>query len=81
MIKSKEEIVSVRRAAELADHALDQAWKHTKAGVNEAKILAEMQKVVLEGGGVYPANDYIIGSGSNALLCRYQSEKRNLSKI
>ena len=80
VIKSKEEIVYVRRAAELADHALDQAWKHTKAGVNEAKILAEMQKVVLEGGGDYPANEYIIGSGSNALLCRYQAEKRNLSK-
>ena len=79
VIKSKEEIVYVRRAAELADHALDQAWKHTKAGVNEAKILAEMQKVVLEGGGDYPANEYIIGSGSNALLCRYQAEKRNLS--
>ena len=81
VIKSKEEIVYVRKAAELADHALDQAWKHTKAGVNEAKILAEMQKVVLEGGGDYPANEYIIGSGPNALLCRYQSEKRNLSKI
>ena len=79
VIKSKEEIVYVRRAAELADNALDQAWKHAKAGVNEAKILAEMQKVVLEGGGDYPANEYIIGSGSNALLCRYQAEKRNLS--
>ena len=79
VIKSEEEIVYVRRAAELADHALDQAWKYAKAGVNEAKILAEMQKVVLEGGGDYPANEYIIGSGSNALLCRYQAEKRNLS--
>ena len=35
-----------------------------------------MQRVVLEGGGDYPANEYIIGSGHNALLCRYQSEKR-----
>jgi Xaa-Pro dipeptidase len=80
VIKSQEEIVYVRRAAELADSALDQAWKYTKAGENEAKILAEMQKVVLEGGGDYPANEYIIGSGHNALLCRYQAEKRNLSK-
>ena len=47
--------------------------------LSEAKILAEMQKVVLEGGGDYPANEYIIGSGHNALLCRYQSEKRFLS--
>ena len=79
VIKSKEEIVYVRKAAELADNALDQAWKHTKAGASEAKILAEMQKAVLEGGGDYPANEYIIGSGHNALLCRYQAEKRELS--
>ena len=79
VIKSDEEILYVRKAAELADLALNQAWKHAKAGVNEAKILAEMQKVVLEEGGDYPANEYIIGSGSNALLCRYQAEKRTLS--
>ena len=79
VIKSKEEIIYVKKAAELADRALDEAWKHTKAGASEAKILAEMQKVVLEGGGDYPANEYIIGSGHNALLCRYQAEKRKLS--
>ena len=79
VIKSQEEIVYVKKAAELADNALDQAWKYAKNGASESKILAEMQKVVLEGGGDYPANEYIIGSGHNALLCRYQSEKRNLS--
>ena len=79
VIKSDEELIYVKKAAELADSALDEAWKYTKAGASEAKILAEMQRVVLEGGGDYPANEYIIGSGDNALLCRYQSEKRNLS--
>ena len=79
VVKSKEEIVYVKKAAELADKALNEAWKYTKAGASEAKILAEMQRVVLEGGGDYPANEYIIGSGHNALLCRYQTEKRNLS--
>ncbi len=79
VIKSTEEIVYVKKAAELADQALDEAWKYTKAGASEAKILAEMQRVVLENGGDYPANEYIIGSGPNALLCRYQAEKRNLS--
>ena len=34
-----------------------------------------MQRAVLEGGGDYPANEYIIGSGDNALLCRYQLKK------
>jgi Xaa-Pro dipeptidase len=79
VIKSQEEIVYVKKAAELADKALDEAWKYTKAGASESKILAEMQKAVLEGGGDYPANEYIIGSGHNALLCRYQAEKRILS--
>ena len=79
VIKSNEELVYVKKAAELGDRALDEAWKYTKAGASEAKILAEMQRAVLEGGGDYPANEYIIGSGDNALLCRYQSEKRNLS--
>ena len=80
VIKSKEEIVYVKIAAQLADKALDEAWNYTKANVSESKILAQMQKAVLEGGGDYPANEYIIGSGHNALLCRYQSEKRILSE-
>ena len=78
-IKSQDEIVYVKSAAQLADRALDEAWKYTKAGASESKILAEMQKVIFEGGGDYPANEFIIGSGHNALLCRYQAEKRNLS--
>ncbi len=81
VIKSQEEIVYVKKAAELADRALEEAWKYTKAGASEAKILAEMQKVIFEQGGDYPANEFIIGSGHNALLCRYQAEKRNLSDI
>ena len=79
VIKSVEEILYVRKAAELADKALDEVWKNTKAGISEGKILAEMQKVIFENGGDYPANEFIIGSGHNALLCRYQSEKRILS--
>jgi len=79
VIKSQEEIVYTKQAALLADKALDEAWKFAKAGASEAKILAEMQRAVLEDGGDYPANEYIIGSGHNALLCRYQAEKRNLS--
>jgi len=81
LIKSAEEIIYVRKAAELADKALDEVWKNAKAGVSEAKILAEMERVIFEGGGDYPANEFIIGSGHNALLCRYQAEKRILSNL
>ena len=81
VIKSDEEIFYVKKAAELADRALDEVWKYAKAGVNESKILAEMNRVIFEGGGDYPANEFIIGSGKNALLCRYQAEKQTLNKI
>ena len=39
-----------------------------------------MNRVIFEGGGDYPANEFIIGSGKNALLCRYQAEKQILEK-
>ena len=81
IIKSPAEIVYVKKAAELADNALEVAWKYAHAGQEEAKILAEMQATIFKGGGDYPANEFIIGSGKNALLCRYQSEKRKLDEI
>ena len=81
VIKSPAEIVYVRKAAELADNAMEAAWKYSHAGENESKILAEMQGAIFDGGGDYPANEFIIGSGKNALLCRYQSEKRKLDKL
>ena len=63
VIKSDAEIIFVKKAAELADYAMEVAWKYAHAGQDEAKILAEMQGVIFEGGGDYPANEFIIGSG------------------
>ena len=80
VVKSDEEIAYVRKAANLADLALDEVWKYAKSGASEAKILAQMNRVIFEGGGDYPANEFIIGSGKNALLCRYQAEKQILNK-
>jgi Xaa-Pro dipeptidase len=81
VVKSLAEITYVKKAAELADKAMEAAWEYAHSGVSESKILAEMQGVIFNGGGDYPANEFIIGSGKNALLCRYQSEKRNLDEI
>jgi len=81
IVKSSAEIVYVKKAAELADNAMEMAWKYAHAGQDEAKILAEMQGAIFKGGGDYPANEFIIGSGKNALLCRYQSGKRKLDEI
>jgi Xaa-Pro dipeptidase len=78
LVKSPAEIAHAKRAAELADDALDAALPLIKAGGSEADILAAMQGAVFSGGGDYPANEFIIGSGPDALLCRYKAGRRNL---
>jgi len=78
VVKSPEELVYVRKAAELADDALDDAHKLVKSGCDEGELLAAMQGAIFRGGGDYPGNEFIIGSGENALLCRYYSGRRKL---
>ncbi|MEM8818245.1 MAG: Xaa-Pro peptidase family protein [Pseudomonadota bacterium] len=78
LVKSPAEIALVRRAGALADAAYDAAVETAGAGVSEAAVLAAMQGAVLAGGGGYPGNAFIIGSGPQALLCRYQEGRRNL---
>jgi Xaa-Pro dipeptidase len=77
-VKSEAELVYVRRAAELADAALDSALALIGEGADEAAILAAMQSAVLAGGGDYPANPFILGSGADALLCRTKTGRRIL---
>ncbi|HEV3176851.1 MAG TPA: Xaa-Pro peptidase family protein [Stellaceae bacterium] len=78
VVKSPGELAYVRRAAELGDAALDEARRLAKPGASEGDILAAMQGAVFRGGGDDPANEYIIGSGPDALLCRYKSGRRDL---
>ena len=78
VVKSPAEIAYVRRAGELADAAWDAARAETRPGAFEGDILAAMQGAVFRGGGDYPGNEYIIGSGPNALLCRYFAGRRHL---
>ena len=78
LVKSPAELVYVRRAAELADEALDEAHRLAGPGADEGEILAAMQGAVFRGGGDYPGNEYIIGSGPQALLVRYAAGRRKL---
>jgi Xaa-Pro dipeptidase len=78
-VKSPAEIAHVRRAAALADDALDSALELIAPGAFEGDILAAMQGAVFRGGGDYPGNEFVIGSGRDALLCRYRSGRRRLS--
>lgn len=77
-VKSAEEIVYVREAARLSDLADRAAIEATRAGADEGEILAAQHNAIFAGGGDYPANEFIIGSGGDALLCRYKAGRRKL---
>jgi Xaa-Pro dipeptidase len=78
VVKSPAELAYVRKAADLADLALDEAHRLAGPGAFEGDIIAAMQGAVFRGGGDDPANEYIIGSGPDALLCRYFTGRRTL---
>ena len=78
VVKSPAELAYVTRAAELADDAWAEAQALAVPGANEGDILAAMQGAVFRGGGDYAGNEFIIGSGTDALLCRYFTGRRTL---
>ena len=78
LVKSPAEMGHVRRAAALADAAWGEAVAHAEPGAFEGDILAAMQGAVFRGGGDYPGNEFISGSGPQALLCRYFTGRRHL---
>jgi Xaa-Pro dipeptidase len=78
-VKSADEIAHVRRAAALANEADAAAIAHIRAGADEGDILAAQHAAIFRGGGDYPGNEFIIGSGADALLCRYKAGRRTLA--
>lgn len=76
--KSAEEIACVREAARLSDLADKAAIDLLAPGVDEGAILAAQHNAIFAAGGDYPGNEFIIGSGRDALLCRYKAGRRRL---
>ncbi|SCW32751.1 M24 family metallopeptidase [Ancylobacter rudongensis] len=79
-VKSAAEILYVRQAGKLALAAREAALATIAPGVDEGEVLGAMQGAIFKGGGDYPANEFIIGSGADALLCRYKSGRRVLDE-
>jgi len=77
-VKSPAELDYVRMAGRLADRAYDEAVRLARPGAFEGDILAAMQGAVWRAGGDDPANEFIVGSGPGALMCRYFSGRRHL---
>lgn len=78
VVKSPQEIEYVRKAGQLADAAWDASVEVAAPGVDEGDVLAALQGAIFSGGGDFPANDVVIGSGRDALLCRYHTGRRKL---
>jgi Xaa-Pro dipeptidase len=78
-VKSPAEIAYVREAARIADAAYRAAKAEIVPGADEGHVLAVLQGAVFEAGGDYPGNDFILGSGPDALLCRHRSGRRRIS--
>ena len=80
VVKSDAEIEYVKKAAELADDSLDAALALIKPGAWEGDILGAMHQAIFAGGGDYPGNEFIIGAGADALLCRYFTGRKHLAE-
>jgi Xaa-Pro dipeptidase len=80
-VKSEAEIAYARKAARLADVALDRAVEKAAPGAFEGDVLAALQGAIFEGGGDFPANEVIIGSGARALLFRYAAGMRYMDPV
>ena len=79
VVKSEAELTLVRKAAELGDIALDAAIHATSDGAFEGDILSAMHHANYSGGGDCPGNEFILGSGADALLCRCKTGRRHIS--
>ncbi|MFY0612121.1 MAG: aminopeptidase P family protein [Hyphomicrobiaceae bacterium] len=78
LIKSEAEIAYVRRAAELCDAAWQAAIDRAGPGVGEGDVLADMHSAIYRGGGDAAGNEFIVGSGPGAMMCRNYTGRRGL---
>jgi Xaa-Pro dipeptidase len=81
VVKSPVEIAYVRRAAELADDALDAMLAAARPGAFEGVIAGAGSKVIFDGGGDPPPSGPVLGSGDRALLVRSATGFRHLDRV
>lgn len=79
--KSPAEIAYFRRAAALADDALEAMLATIRPGAFEGDIAAAGVSAILRGGGDMPPSGPVLGSGDRALLVRTSTGARHLDAI
>ncbi|MEL7463064.1 MAG: Xaa-Pro peptidase family protein [Pseudomonadota bacterium] len=78
LYKSPAEVAMHRTAGEIGDAAYLKALDLIGPGADEGAVLEALQGEVFRLGGDYAGNEFIIGSGEGALLCRYFSGRRKM---
>jgi Xaa-Pro aminopeptidase len=78
LVKSPAEIEALRRAARVSAEAHVRAMKATRPGVTEFEIQAEVEYVFKRRGARAPGYTTIVGSGPNACVLHYVTNRRTL---
>jgi Xaa-Pro dipeptidase len=81
LVKSPAELAYVRRAAELADDALEAMLAAARPGAFEGDIAAAGSVPILSGGGDPAPSGPVLGSGERALLIRSATGFRHLDPV
>ncbi len=81
VVKSEAELAYVRRAAALADDALEAMLTAARPGAFEGDIAAAGSATIFAGGGDPPASGPVLGSGDRALLVRGSTGARHLDAV
>jgi Xaa-Pro aminopeptidase len=80
LVKSEEELVYVRKAAEIADLALEEIYRLARPGAWEGDILAGFQGLVFRHGGDFSGNEPIFSSGPGSFMGRYFTGRRHIDQ-
>ncbi len=80
VVKSPAEVDYTRKAAALADAALEAAIEASGPGAFEGDVLADMHSAIFRGDGDYPGNEFIIGSGPGQRMGRYFAGRRHMDE-
>lgn len=78
IVKSKNEIKTIAKAADIAHHAFIRAMQSARPGCFEYEIEAEMSRVFRSCGGDRHAFGCIVASGPNATFLHYRSNNRRV---
>ena len=76
VIKSKQEIVLIKKAVDITCQAFVEAMKAAQPGVNEAEIEAVIEYVFRKQGATGPGFPSIVGSGPNSTVLHHEINNR-----